>query len=107
MFEDKRERDLAPLALTLWVLLLIIAGVGGWFMMNGLKKAQAELAHANQTLQSERTKAAADRQTTDRCNQQLTAAKTELATCNTNLAAESAKVKQLEASKAAPARGRR
>ncbi len=107
MFEDKRERDLAPLALTLWVLLLVIAGVGGWFMMKGLTKAQQELAQANQTLQVERTKAAADRQTADRCNQQLTAAKTDLGTCNTNLAAESAKVKQLEASRAAaPARRR-
>jgi len=99
MFEDKRERDLAPMALTLWVLLLIIAGVGGWFMMNSLKKTQADLAQANQTLQTERTKAAAERQSLDRCNQQLTAAKTDLDTCNTNLTAETEKVKQLEGSK--------
>lgn len=107
MFEDKRERDLAPLALTLWVLLLIVAGVGGWFMMNGLKKAQADLAQANQTLQTERTKAAADHQNLDRCTKELAAVKTDLNTCNTNLTAETAKVKQLESARpAAPARHR-
>lgn len=101
MFEDKRERDYAPMALTLWALLVIIAGVGGWLLMNNLKKSQMELVQANQALQVERTKAAVDRQASERCAKEMTTAKTDLGTCNTALETERAHVKQLESVRAA------
>lgn len=107
MFDGNRaERDLAPLALVLWVLLLIVAGVAGWFMMNNLRQAQNALAQATQAQQAAEKKAAAEHNTAAVCTQQLTACKTESSTCSTALDAERAKTKQLE-SRGAPAGGRR
>lgn len=97
MFEGNRgDRDLAPLALTLWVLLLIIAGVGGWFLMNNLHQCQQQLAQASQAQQAEQKKALAEHTAAAQCAQQLAACKTESSTCSTALEAERAKVKQLE-----------
>jgi len=97
MFEGNRgERDLAPLALTLWVLLLIVAGVAGWFLVNNLREAQHQLAQATQAQQAEQKKAAAEHVAATQCAQQLTACRTESSTCTTALESERARVKQLE-----------
>lgn len=102
MFEGNRaERDLAPLALVLWVLLLIVAGVAGWFMMNNLRQAHEALAQATQAQQAADRKAAIEHNAAAQCTQQLTACKTESSTCTTALDAERAKAK------AAPAGGKR
>lgn len=102
MFEgDRGERDLAPLALTLWVLLLIVGGVAGWFLMNNLHQCQQQLAQATQAQQADQKKALAEHTAAALCAQQLTACKTEGSTCSTALEAERAHVKQLEANRPA------
>jgi uncharacterized protein HemX len=102
MFEaQRRDRDTSILAWTLFLLLLIGAGAGGWLLVKNLRTCQQQLTQANESLKAERTKAEAQRVAAERSAQQFASCQKDMGTCNTALEAERAHVKQLEAARAA------
>ena len=100
MFEfQQRDRDTSSLAWTLLVILLIGAGVGGWFIVGNLRQSEKQLIEANDALKAEHSRAEVARSGQERCTQQLTTANTDLGTCNTNLEVAQAHVKEFESRK--------
>jgi membrane protease subunit (stomatin/prohibitin family) len=89
----------------LLILVLVIGGVAGWFLMNNLRQCQQQLVQAGQAQQAEQKKALAEHTAAAQCTQQLAACKTESSTCSTALEAERAHVKQLESIRAAQPAG--
>ena len=95
MFEtQQRDRDTSALAWTLFFIILIGAAVGGWFLATSLSQSQKQLTEVTENLKKAQAHAAVDRSNLDRCNQELNTTKTDLGTCNTNLEAAQAQVKQ-------------
>ena len=100
MFElQERDRNTASFAWTLLVILLIGAGIGGWFLVGNLRQSEKHLTEANEALKAERTRAEVARSGQERCTQQLTTANTDLGTCNTNLEVAQARVNEFESRK--------